>query len=189
MANALAAKQLAALKAQMGASAGRALVNLGDASLAGQVGNLNIPSNVGGLVDEANKSGTSVLAQLLHAHQGNTQQIPAALAGRGFYRSGQTGYSLGEESRVFGQKQFNARQQTLDYLNGLYNNYLNAQFGIQQSQLSAEMSAYQAALANLGAYGYTGAPAPASEPIPSSAPAVSAQPTNTGWQAWNEYGR
>src|SRR5262245_15480514 len=42
-AQALAAQQLAALKSQLGANAARALVNLGDYGLAGQVGELNLP--------------------------------------------------------------------------------------------------------------------------------------------------
>jgi len=170
-AQALAHQQLAALRAQMGASAGRALVNLGDASLAGQVSGLNIPKNTSELVDDANKAGTSVLAQLTHAHGLNEQQIPAELAGRGFYRSGETGYELGNEDRTYGLKQENARQQTLDYLNQLYDNYVNAQFGVQQNVLGAYFQAYSQAMQQImaGAYGNGGvAGTPPTAPPPPS---------------------
>lgn len=151
-ARALGDQQLAALRAQMGANAARALINLGDKSLVGQFGNLNLPGGTAGLVKAANKAGTSVLAQLGYQHGLNQEGIPAALAGRGFFRSGETGYQLGQESRAYGQRQYSARQSTLDYLNGLYNNFLNAQFGIQQNELGAQFQAYQAALANAAAY-------------------------------------
>jgi hypothetical protein len=164
-AQALAAQQLAALRSQMGANAARALVNLGDIGLAKQVGDLALPSDTGNLVSQGNKAGTSVLARLGYQHGLNQTAIPAGLAGRGFYRSGETGYALGQESRRYGEQQYSARQSTLDYLNGLYQNYLNSQFGIQQSQISAEFQAYQAALANIaGGMYYTPnstAPAPA----------------------------
>ena len=153
-AQALAAQQLAALKAQTGSSAARALVNLGDYSLAAKVHGLTLPGGTEALVDQGNKSGTSVLSQLLHAHTLNEQRIPAQLAGRGFYRSGETGYSLGEENRQYGNKGYQARQQTLDYLNNLYDNYVNAQFGIQQNQLGAYFQAYQQAMAQIAAGGY-----------------------------------
>jgi hypothetical protein len=156
---ALSAQQLAALKAHAGAAAARALVNLGDASLAGKVGGLDIPGGTGGLVDQANKAGTSVLSQLGYSHNQNQQQIPATLAGRGFYRSGETGYELGQENRQYGLKQESARQQTLDYLNQLYDNYVNSQFGIQQNNLNAYFQAYQQALAQIAAGGV-----PAGEP-------------------------
>jgi hypothetical protein len=143
---ALGNEQLAALRSSLGAAAARALINLGDYSLAGQVKGLSIPKNTQALVDQANAAGTSVLAQLQHQHQANQQAIPAALAGRGFYRSGQTGYQLGEETRAFGNQEYTARQRALDYLNQLYQQYLSQQFAIQQSELNAYWQAYQAAL-------------------------------------------
>ena len=145
-AHAMAQQQLAALQAQLGSGASRALINLGDAGLANQVGDLQLPDNTGQLVKAGNEAGTSILSQLGYHHGQNVESIPAALAGRGFYRSGQTGYSLGQENKQYGQQQYDARSKTLDYLNGLYQNYLNAQFGIQQQELSAQMSAYQQAL-------------------------------------------
>jgi len=148
-AHAMAAQQMAALQAQLGSGASRALINLGDIGLANQVGDLNLPDETAGLVRAGNEAGTSVLAQLGYHHGQNVQSIPAALAGRGFYRSGETGYSLGQEDKGYGQQQYDARSKTLDYLNGLYQNYLNAQFGIQQQELSAEFSAYQAALSQV----------------------------------------
>ena len=148
-AHAMAQQQLAALQAQLGSGASRALINLGDIGLANQVGDLNLPDNTGSLVKQGNEAGTSVLAQLGYHHGQNVESIPAALAGRGFYRSGETGYSLGQEDRGYGQQQYDARSKTLDYLNGLYQNYLNAQFGIQQQELSAQFSAYQAALSQI----------------------------------------
>lgn len=148
-AHAMAAQQLAALQAQLGSGASRALINLGDAGLANQVGDLQLPGNTGQLVKAGNEAGTSVLSQLGYHHGQNVESIPAALAGRGFYRSGETGYSLGQEDKGYGQQQYDARSKTLDYLNGLYQNYLNAQFGIQQQELSAEFSAYQAALSQI----------------------------------------
>lgn len=160
-ANALAAQQLSALRAQLGSNAARALINLGDLGIASKVGDLNLPGGTGNLVDQANKAGTSVLSQLGYQHGLNVESIPAALAGRGFYRSGETGVELGRENKSYGNQQYQARQSTLDYLNGLYSNYLNAQFGIQQNTLAAQMQAYQTALANVGAYVAPPAPAPA----------------------------
>jgi hypothetical protein len=172
-AQAAAQAQLAALKGQLGSSAARALVNLGDMSLAGQVGDLALPDETGRLVEQGNTAGTSILSRLGYQHGLNQESIPASLAGRGFYRSGQTGYSLGQEEKQYGTQQYDARSSTLDYLNGLYSNYLNAQFGIQQQEMAAEFAAYQAALANAGAYvqptGTTATQTQAPAPAPTSA--------------------
>jgi len=168
-AHAMAAQQMAALQAQLGSGASRALINLGDIGLANQVGDLNLPDNTASLVKAGNEAGTSVLAQLGYRHGQNVESIPAALAGRGFYRSGETGYSLGQEDKGYGQQQYDARSKTLDYLNGLYQNYLNAQFGIQQQELSAEFAAYQSALSQIPSMIQpVSAPAPTG-PAPSSA--------------------
>jgi hypothetical protein len=174
-AEALAHAQLAALKSQMGASAARALINLGDVGVANQVSGITLPGNTAGLVSEANKAGTSILSQLGYRHGQQQAAIPARLAGAGFYRSGETGYLLGQEARQYGQQQYQARSSTLDYLNNLYNQYLSAQFGIQQGELSARMQAYQSALANISAYLPAGGPLPsevttAPAPSPITAP-------------------
>lgn len=192
-AQALAAQQLSALKAQTGSNAARALVNLGDASLAKQVSGLDLPGNTGALVDQANQAGTSVLAQLGHAHEQLQKQIPATLAGRGFYRSGETGYELGQENRQYGLKQGSARQQTLDYLNNLYQNYVNAQFGIQQNQLNAYLTAYQQAMASFVPSAPPGAgpvaPPTVSEPVAPAAydNAVANAPASGGFSYQKSY--
>lgn len=169
-AEALAQQQLAALKSQMGASAARALVNLGDIGLAKQVAGITLPGGTADLVRQANQSGTSVLSQLGYRHGQQQTAIPARLAGAGFYRSGETGYLLGQEARQYGQQQYQARSSTLDYLNNLYNQFLSAQFGIQQGELSARMQAYQSALANLGAYLPAGGTVPSEVTAPAPSP-------------------
>jgi hypothetical protein len=152
-AKALGAKQRAALDARIGSNVSRALVNLGDYGLASAVKDVNLPAGTEALVDQANKSGTSILARLQRGHEQQQEYIPAALAGRGFFRSGQTGHALGEESRTYGLRQGDSRSQTLDYLNSLYEGYLNSQFGLEQNELNAYLGAYQSALGQLANYG------------------------------------
>jgi hypothetical protein len=151
-AQAMAAAQMAALRSQIGQSASRALINLGDTGIAKGVDNLFLDKDIEGKVAEANTAGTSVLSQLGHQHDQNVQAIPANLAGRGFYRSGQLGYGLGEEGRSYGLQQEKVRSQTLDYLDQLANQYLTGQFQAQQAENSALMQAYNQAQSMMAYY-------------------------------------
>jgi hypothetical protein len=88
----------------------------------------------------------STLAQLGRSHQTNLRQMQDALAARGMLRSGELGHGLEQENTAYGQAQYTARQELLDYLAGVQAGLAGSQQTNAQAKAQALAEAYQRAV-------------------------------------------
>lgn len=65
----------------------------------------------------------SVAAQMKRQHESNVLALQDVLAAKGMLRTGQTGYELGEEQRRMDQGSYDAINQLMDALGGVYSGY------------------------------------------------------------------
>ena len=124
--------------AQRDAQLGQAFINFGET-----------PSGYGdsNVSQAASNNPYSTLAQLQLAHQNNLRNNANQLAARGILQSGEYGYQLGNENHDYLQNQYEARQQLLDFINGVQSAFAQAEQNRQQQLLSAGQQAYQNQLA------------------------------------------
>lgn len=113
----------------------------------------------GKLAEENTTAGTSTLARL---NADNTKAIIGlrnALAARGIYNSGETGYQLGQQNQAYTNSQFDAAARLLDAMAGQQGSYLSA---YQQLQMALASARESAAGRIMGLYpptpGYAGTP-------------------------------
>ena len=130
----------------------------------------------GQLAQENTQAGTSILARLNADNTKTIQGIKNALAARGLYRSGETGYQLGQQNQNYTNSQFDANKSLLDVLSGAQGQYVSAEQARQQALAQAASDAADRALQEWmaqNAAGGSSAPAPAA-PAPYAPP-----PTNS----------
>lgn len=85
----------------------------------------------------------SATKQLAQQHTDAVQKIRQALAARGMLQSGELGYQLNREQQQYGQAQYNAGQQLLDFINGLQQGYLQSEAQRQATLGSSANNALQ----------------------------------------------
>lgn len=112
-------------------------LGLSPAALQGILG-----GQTGHLAQENTQAGTSILARLNSMNSKTIQQIKNALAARGMYRSGETGYQLGQQSQAYTNSQSDATKQLLDSLSSAQGQYVSAE---QQRQIALAQAASDAA--------------------------------------------
>jgi hypothetical protein len=93
-------------------------------------------------LDQAAGNENSVAAQLRQALGQRNLATEDTLAARGILRSGQTGYELGENKRQYDQANYDAMNQLLDYLGGLYGGFAEGENArnAQRAQYGQEAS-------------------------------------------------
>lgn len=125
--------QSASDAAQRDKQLGQAFINFGEA-----------PAGYESLVgDAAANNPFSALAQLQRAYEQNTRNTKNQLASRGILQSGETGYQLGNENRDYLQNQYEARQQLLDFLNGVEAAFASNEQNRSNELIQAGQQAYQ----------------------------------------------
>lgn len=128
----------------------QAIIRFGDPALASLAG-FGLDPQAGAFAQQNYISGNAALARLDKAHQLRQKAVIDRLAAHGILGSGDLGYLSGEEGSLYGQQVYDARNQLLDYLSNLYNNYLTSKAQIRQAQQQAASAAYQNwVLAHLG---------------------------------------
>lgn len=98
--------------------------------------------DVGKLAQENTQAGTSILARLNAANAKTIEGIKNSLAARGIYRSGETGYQLGQQNQAYTNSQYDATKSLLGSLAGLQNSYVSAE---QARQMALAQAASDAA--------------------------------------------
>lgn len=126
----------------------RALINFGevpsDMSLPGVMSGYwgqDVTDVTRGLASQNTQAGLSLQARLAKENDNRRRGLMNDLAARGAIDSGETGYQLGELGQSYTQAQFDARQQLMDYLLGLYQGFAQQEWGRQQQLLSEAMAA------------------------------------------------
>jgi hypothetical protein len=132
----------------------------------------------------------STLAQLGRSHETNLRQMQDALAARGALRSGELPHGLEQENLAYGQAQYTARQELLDYLAGVQAGLAGSQQTSASARAQALSDAYQRAVeqyAGTVADQEKAAAPPAAPPPPPRAPArrAPARPVNRDPWQWN----
>lgn len=157
-------------RAQLGGSLTRSLANYGQVPA-------GLPAELQGLLDPATAqlartatdTGVSTLAQLAKAYQQRQQADTASLAARGLLRSGAYGQHQNEDLSNYTISRYQAGQQLQDYLNGLYQGYLNQQQTLRQQGISAQSDALNRLIAQINA-GQVSPYAPASTVMAATGP-------------------
>jgi hypothetical protein len=106
------------------------------------------------LAEQNTAEGTSVYARQEHANALANRRIPAALAGRGLLRSGQTGADLGEQAQAHKNQGFDTLQEMLGGVEGTIGSFLQAERARADALAAAELQAQMAAAMNYGGYMY-----------------------------------
>lgn len=88
-------------------------------------------------------AGLSTLARLDEANTQAIRGITNTLAARGIFRSGETGYQMGQEQKDYSRAQYDSAQKLLDYLSGVQSAFVQAQRANQAQQYSAQLTALQ----------------------------------------------
>ena len=128
----------------------QAIIRFGDPALASLAG-FGLDPQAAAFAQQNYISGNAALARLDKAHQLRQKAVIDRLAAHGILGSGDLGYLSGEEGSLYGNQVYDARNQLLDYLSNLYNNYLTSKAQIRQAQQQAASAAYQNwVLAHLG---------------------------------------
>lgn len=107
----------------------------------------------GQLAQENTQAGTSILARLNADNQKTIQSIKNTLAARGLYRSGETGYQLGQQNQNYTNSQYGANKSLLESLANAQGQYVNSE---QQRQIALAQAASDAA--NRAYQNYQGSP-------------------------------
>lgn len=84
----------------------------------------------------------STLAQLKQTHDQNLLHDRNELAARGILQSGEYGNRLGNENRDYGQRQYDARQSLLDFINGAQNAFAQGENDRGRQLIDAGQIAY-----------------------------------------------
>ncbi len=148
-AQAYESQQQQQLDAALNAARQQAVVQFGDPSLA-QMAGFGIDPQAANFAKQNYLSGNATLARLDKAHTQARQAVINRLAAHGILRSGDLGYQEGEADKSYGNQVYDAQQQIIQYLQGLYQQYLNQRNQLHQSVLQAQ----QNALASYGNGGY-----------------------------------
>lgn len=152
-------QQAAYLEAQLRSFREQAIIQFGDAGLAG-LGGFQLDPSVAALVAQANTSGTSMTSRLRHDSDLRRRSIINQLAGSGMINSGDTGYYATEEDKRAGTELFDARQAVLAALRGEQANFLTARQGLRMGTVDAYNQAYQNRLDHPEVYYGTVTPPP-----------------------------
>lgn len=139
--------QSAAEAAQRRAAVQQAVINYGAVPQApgginSQWWSADLPSTVGALADQNTAAGLSTLARLARWNETQTRQIQNGLAARGMMQSGELGYQLGEQGLGYRQQQYDAAQDLLAKLFGVYSSSASNE---QQRQMQLAQLAMQVA--------------------------------------------
>lgn len=118
------------------------------------------------LAQQNTDAGLSLVARLNQQNQLGQRGILNDLAARGALQSGETGYQLGQLGLGYRQQQYDARQELLDYLNGVQSAFAQNQLG-REYQLGQGILESQQAQASQP-WNWT--------PVPTSSPSAAAQP-------------
>lgn len=129
----LLSAQSAADAANRDSQLGQAFINFGEA-----------PEGYDNPVaDAAHNNPFSVLSVLQQAHEQNLRAQRNQLAARGILQSGEYGYQLGQENKDYLQNQYEARQQLLDFINGVQSAFAQAEQNRNNQLVQAGQQAYQ----------------------------------------------
>lgn len=154
-----AAAATAARRADMGASAQRAIIQFGEVpeGIDKQVSDL-LSSDTRGLAQKNTSANLSTVARLNEAHNDAIAGIKNALAARGILSSGELGNQNEREQTAYVRSQFDARNQLLDYLAGLQSAFNEAERAQSWALAQAAMSAAASipVFPGYAPYGYPG---------------------------------
>lgn len=154
-------------QAQLSAAQMRALIQYGQVPSMSLPGSPSVDPATQQLASQNTAAGTSTVAALRRAYNLQQQGSDASLAARGILRSGAYGQHAAENLQGYNQAGYQADQQLLDYLQGLYSGYLSQQQTLQGSSVQATNDALNRLLAQIQAGQISGA---AAQPPPAAAP-------------------
>jgi hypothetical protein len=138
--------------AQLQAGASQALIGFGEVpdlnALGFGPGLYQLDPTTEALIGKSTEAGVSTLSQLGKAYGDRRRSTVNELAARGILSSGETGYQLGEAAREHEGAQYSARQEVIQYLQGLAAAYAQAQAQRASEQASGAQAAeaFQSAL-------------------------------------------
>ncbi len=115
------------------------------------------------LAEKAEAEGLSIHARQAAGNEKATRIIPAALAARGMFRSGQTGTDLKDQAQNYKIQQYDTLNELLGGIEGTVGNFLSGERDRNMQLAQARMQAAWNAFSNWGSYD-TGAPAPGGGP-------------------------
>jgi hypothetical protein len=159
------------------------------AGIAGRLGNLGaaLTPELSGVVDAANQSGVSTLAQLARQYQRAQSASAGDLAARGIIRSGAYGQHAADNLHDYTLGQYQARQSALDALGGLQSSFTQQQQDLAGQAGSATNDALGRLTDQIRA-GLVAPPtsAPGAAPLPPAVPraAVPAIPKRAAAPVW-----
>jgi hypothetical protein len=152
-------------KAALTAQQQRALIQYGRVpSLDLSAYGASIDPTTAQLAAQNTAAGTSTVANLQRAYQLAQQGSDASLAARGMLRSGAYGQHSAENLQGYNTAGYQADQQLMDYLQGLYSGYLQQQQGLQSQGASATSDALSRLIQQIQAGQITGGQAPPPPP-------------------------
>ena len=128
------------------------------------------------LAQKNTDEGLSLMARLEHEHQRVQRQVKDTLAARGIYRSGETGYQIGEQGLKYKQALTDAEKSVMDHISQIIGTFVTN----ERDRRNAVAQAVFAATNRLGQQPRYSGPVPGAAPAPAPAPA--AQTLGDPWQ-------
>jgi len=169
---------------QLTAGQQRALIQRGLVPAGSLPGLSGIDPTTAQLAAQNTAAGTSTQANLTRAYQQAQQGSDASLAARGILRSGAYGQHAAENLQGYNQAGYQADQQLMDYLQGLYSGYLQQQQALTGQGTQATNDALTRIIQQIQSGLISGGSAPPPESSFSPAfqqSAASGVPLDLGW--------
>jgi hypothetical protein len=169
-------------QAQLTAQQQRALIQFGKVpSINLSAYGASIDPTTAQLADQNTAAGTSTVANLQRAYQQAQQGSDASLAARGILHSGAYGQHAAENLQGYNQAGYQANQQLMDYLQGIYSGYLQQQQNLQSQGAQATNDALTRLIQQIQAGQITGGVPAAAPPPPPPPASISTESSPYSW--------